>query len=73
MVKRDVRTKVCLLGKAVSCNYLQKGNFIEIDIDIGLSSDVRRVVGLALGCVTSPLEDLAILTEAFQPFHCNLV
>lgn len=30
MVKRDVRTKVCLLGKAVSCNYLQKGNFIEV-------------------------------------------
>ncbi|XP_024391660.1 protein ENHANCED DISEASE RESISTANCE 2 [Physcomitrium patens] len=64
MVKRAVGTKACLLGKAVTCNYLRKDNFLEIDVDIGSSSVARSVVGLALGYVTSLVVDLAILIEA---------
>lgn len=30
MVKRAVGTKACLLGKAVTCNYLRKDNFLEV-------------------------------------------
>ncbi|KAG0630717.1 hypothetical protein M758_1G199400 [Ceratodon purpureus] len=64
MVKRAVGTKACLLGKAVTCNYLRKDNFLEIDVDIGSSSVARNVVGFVLGYVTSVVVDLAILIEA---------
>ncbi|KAK4760662.1 hypothetical protein SAY87_005555 [Trapa incisa] len=64
MVKRAVRTKACLLGKSVTCNYLRQDNFLEIDVDIGSSSVARRVIGLVLGYVTSIVVDLAILVEA---------
>nr|CAB3483074.1 unnamed protein product [Digitaria exilis] len=30
MVKRAVGTKACLLGKAVTCNYLRQDNFLEV-------------------------------------------
>ena len=30
MVKRAVGTKACLLGKAVTCNYLREDNFLEV-------------------------------------------
>jgi hypothetical protein len=29
-VKRAVGTKACLLGKAVSCDYLREHNFLEV-------------------------------------------
>jgi len=64
MVKRAVGTKACLLGKAVTINYLRKDNFLEVDVDIGSSSVARSVVGLVLGYVTSVVVDLAILIEA---------
>lgn len=64
MVKRAVGTKACLLGKAVTCNYLRQDNFLEIDVDIGSSSVARSVIGLVLGYVTSLVVDLAILIEA---------
>ncbi|OWM65799.1 hypothetical protein CDL15_Pgr015224 [Punica granatum] len=64
MVKRAVGTKACLLGKAVTCNYLRQDNFLEIDVDIGSSSVARSVIGLVLGYVTSIVVDLAILIEA---------
>lgn len=64
MVKRAVGTKACLLGKAVTCNYLRQDNFLEIDVDIGSSSVARSVIGLVLGYVTSIVVDLAILVEA---------
>ncbi|XP_010245529.1 PREDICTED: protein ENHANCED DISEASE RESISTANCE 2-like isoform X1 [Nelumbo nucifera] len=64
MVKRAVGTKACLLGKAVTCRYLRKDNFLEIDVDIGSSSVARSVIGLVLGYVTSIVVDLAILVEA---------
>ncbi|KAK1418429.1 hypothetical protein QVD17_27573 [Tagetes erecta] len=63
MVKRAVGTKACLLGKAVSCNYLRQDNFLEIDVDIGSSSVARSVIGIVLGYVTSIVVDLAILLE----------
>ncbi|XP_077238035.1 ENHANCED DISEASE RESISTANCE protein (DUF1336) isoform X2 [Tasmannia lanceolata] len=64
MVKRAVGTKACLLGKAVTCKYLRKDNFLEIDVDIGSSSVARSIIGLVLGYVTSIVVDLAILIEA---------
>ncbi|VAI31220.1 unnamed protein product [Triticum turgidum subsp. durum] len=64
MVKRAVGTRACLLGKAVTCNYLRQDNFLEIDVDIGSSSVARSIIGLVLGYVTSIVVDLAILVEA---------
>ncbi|KAK6151642.1 hypothetical protein DH2020_014277 [Rehmannia glutinosa] len=64
MVKRAVGTKACLLGKAVTCNYLRQDNFLEIDVDIGSSSVARGVISLVLGYVTSIVVDLAIVIEA---------
>lgn len=64
MVKRAVGTKACLLGKAVTCNYLRQDNFLEIDVDIGSSSVARSVISLVLGYVTSLVVDLAIVIEA---------
>jgi len=64
MVKRAVGTKACLLGKAVTCNYLRQDNFLEIDVDIGSSSVARSIIGLVLGYVTRIVVDLAILIEA---------
>ncbi|KAI3725040.1 hypothetical protein L1987_64813 [Smallanthus sonchifolius] len=49
MVKRAVGSKACLLGKAVSCNYLRQDNFLEIDVDIGSSSVARNVINIVLG------------------------
>jgi hypothetical protein len=63
MVKRAVGTKACLLGKAVTCNYLRQDNFLEIDVDIGSSSVARSIIGLVLGYVTGLVVDLAILIE----------
>jgi hypothetical protein len=64
MVKRAVGTKACLLGKAVTCSYLRKDNFLEIDVDIGSSSVARNVVGFVLGYAECVVVDLAILIEA---------
>ena len=36
MVKRAVGTKACLLGKAVTCNYLRKDNFLEVNFNLEL-------------------------------------
>ncbi|KAL8502583.1 hypothetical protein ACS0TY_021647 [Phlomoides rotata] len=64
MVKRAVGTKACLLGKAVTCNYLRQDNFLEMDVDIGSSSVARGVISLVLGYITSIVVDLAIVIEA---------
>ncbi|KAG8367537.1 hypothetical protein BUALT_Bualt16G0082200 [Buddleja alternifolia] len=64
MVKRAVGTKACLLGKALTCNYLRQDNFLEIDVDIGSSSVAKSIIGLVLGYVTSIVVDLAFLIEA---------
>lgn len=64
MVKRAVGTKACLLGKAVTCRYLRRDNFLEIDVDIGSSSVARSIISLILGYVTGIVVDLAILIEA---------
>ncbi|XP_031479449.1 protein ENHANCED DISEASE RESISTANCE 2 [Nymphaea colorata] len=64
MVKRAVGTKACLLGRAVTCKYLRRQNFLEIDVDIGSSSVARGIISLVLGYVTSLVIDLAVLIEA---------
>ncbi|KAJ7523493.1 hypothetical protein O6H91_18G051900 [Diphasiastrum complanatum] len=64
VVKRAVGTKACLLGRAVTCHYLQEHNFLEIDVDIGSSTVARGVIGLVLGYVTNLVVDLAVLIEA---------
>ncbi|KAF3773333.1 ENHANCED DISEASE RESISTANCE 2 protein [Nymphaea thermarum] len=64
MVKRAVGTKACLLGRAVTCKYLRRQNFLEIDVDIGSSSVARSIISLVLGYVTSLVIDLAVLIEA---------
>ncbi|XP_020089742.1 protein ENHANCED DISEASE RESISTANCE 2-like [Ananas comosus] len=64
MVKRAVGTRACLLGKAVTCNYIRKDNFLEIDVDIGSSSVAKSIISLVLGYVTGIVVDLAILVEA---------
>lgn len=66
-VKRAVGTKACLLGKAISCQYLRKDNYLEIDCDIGASSVARGIIGVVIGYVTSLVVDLAILIEASTP------
>lgn len=62
-VKRAVGTKACLLGKAVTCNYLRQDNFLEIDVDIGSSSIARSIINLVLGQITSLVVDMAVLIE----------
>lgn len=62
-VKRAVGTKACLLGKAVTCQYLREGNCLEIDVDIGSSSVARSIINLVLGHVTSLVVDMAVLIE----------
>lgn len=37
MVKRAVGTKACLLGKAVTCNYLRQDNFLEVGFQVRFS------------------------------------
>ncbi|KVH88316.1 hypothetical protein Ccrd_024152 [Cynara cardunculus var. scolymus] len=64
MVKHAVGTKACLLGKALTCSYLRRDNFLEVDVDVGSSSVARSVIGIVLGYVTNIVVDLAILIEA---------
>ncbi|KAI3701560.1 hypothetical protein L6452_26738 [Arctium lappa] len=66
IVEHAVGTKACLLGKALTCNYLRRDNFLEIDVDVGSSSVARSVIGIVLGYVTNIVVDLAILIEAKQ-------
>ncbi|XP_024522558.1 protein ENHANCED DISEASE RESISTANCE 2 [Selaginella moellendorffii] len=64
VVRRAVGTKACLLGRAVTCHYYRKDNYLEVDVDIGSSSVARGVIGLVLGYVTKIVVDLAIVVEA---------
>lgn len=58
---------VCLLGKAVTCNYIRGENFMEIDVDIGSSMMANAIVHLAFGYVTSLTVDLAFVLEGQTP------
>lgn len=55
---------ICLLGRAISCNYIIGENFIEVDIDIGSSMVASAILHLAFGYVTTLTVDLAFLIES---------
>lgn len=54
----------CLLGKALTCNYVKGPNYLEIDVDMGSSTVANALLHLALGYVTSVAVDLAFLVES---------
>lgn len=54
----------CLLGKALTCNYLKGSNYLEIDVDIGSSALASAICHLALGCVNLVTVDMAFLIES---------
>ncbi|XP_006659116.1 protein ENHANCED DISEASE RESISTANCE 2-like [Oryza brachyantha] len=54
---------ICILGRALSCKYIQGSNFIEIDVDVGSSIVANAIVHLAFGSVQTLTVDLAFLIE----------
>ncbi|KAL6985127.1 hypothetical protein U1Q18_018504 [Sarracenia purpurea var. burkii] len=54
----------CLLGKALTCNYIRGSNYLEIDVDIGSSAIASAILRLALGYVTTVTIDMGFLVEA---------
>ncbi|KAJ7297217.1 hypothetical protein O6H91_Y072400 [Diphasiastrum complanatum] len=57
---------ICILGRALNCNYTVGQNFIEVDVDIGSSMVANAIVHLAIGYITSLTVDLAFLIEGQQ-------
>ena len=55
---------ICILGRALSCKYVQGSNFIEVDVDIGSSIVANAIVHLAFGYITTLTVDLAFLIES---------
>lgn len=55
---------ICILGRALSCKYIQGSNFIEIDVDVGSSIVANAIVHLAFGYITTLTVDLAFLIES---------
>ncbi|XP_058094220.1 protein ENHANCED DISEASE RESISTANCE 2-like isoform X2 [Magnolia sinica] len=54
---------ICILGRAVSCKYFIRENYIEVDVDIGASMVANAIVHLAFGYITTLTVDLAFLIE----------
>jgi hypothetical protein len=55
---------ICILGRALSCKYIQGSNFIEVDVDIGSSIVANAIVHLAFGYIATLTVDLAFLIES---------
>lgn len=55
---------ICLIGRALTCQYCVAENFIEVDIDIGSSMVANAIVHLAFGYITTLTVDLAFLIES---------
>ncbi|PKA61664.1 hypothetical protein AXF42_Ash018645 [Apostasia shenzhenica] len=55
---------VCILGRAVSCKYIHRAYFFEVDIDIGVSVVANAIVHLAFGSIKTLTVDLAFLIES---------
>ncbi|XP_068661822.1 protein ENHANCED DISEASE RESISTANCE 2-like [Aristolochia californica] len=55
---------ICILGRAVSCNYFTGENYTEVDVDIGSSMMASAIVHLAFGYVTTLTVDLAFVIES---------
>lgn len=65
IVKKAVGEQaVCILGRAVSCKYIVRENYIEVDVDIGASMVASAIVHLAFGYITTLTVDLAFLIES---------
>ncbi|KAI4324352.1 hypothetical protein L6164_023899 [Bauhinia variegata] len=65
IVKKAVGEQaICIIGRALSCKYCVRDNFIEVDIDIGSSMLASAIVHLAFGYITSLTVDLAFLIES---------
>ncbi|MBA0870525.1 hypothetical protein Goshw_013690 [Gossypium schwendimanii] len=65
IVKKAVGEQaICIIGRALSCQYCISENFIEVDIDIGSSMVASAIVHLAFGYITSLTVDLAFLIES---------
>lgn len=65
IVKKAVGEQaICIIGRALACNYIVTDNFVEVDIDIGSSVVASTVVHLALGYVAALTVDLAFLLES---------
>eukprot|EP00250_Pteridium_aquilinum_P008082 c17655_g1_i2 orf=328-1053(-) len=54
----------CLLGKALTCNYIRGSDYFEIDVDIGSSALASAILHLALGYVNTVTVDMAFLVES---------
>lgn len=54
----------CLLGRALTCRYINGPNYLEIDVDISSSTVANAILHLALGYVTTVSVDMAFLIEA---------
>ncbi|XP_019165777.1 PREDICTED: uncharacterized protein LOC109161737 isoform X3 [Ipomoea nil] len=64
IVKKAVGEQaICVIGRALNCNYCVGDNFIEIDIDIGSSVVANAIVHLAFSFLTKLTVDLAFLIE----------
>lgn len=55
---------ICILGRAVSCKYFIGPNFIEVDVDIGVSVVANAIVHLAFNYIRTLTVDLAFLVES---------
>lgn len=55
---------ICILGRALSCKYIQGSNFIEVDVDIGSSIVANAIGHLAFGLITTLTVDLTFLIES---------
>ncbi|KAG5530751.1 hypothetical protein RHGRI_025651 [Rhododendron griersonianum] len=55
---------ICVIGRALTCQYYVADNFIEVDIDIGSSMVASAIVHLAFGYLTTLTVDLAFLIES---------
>lgn len=55
---------ICILGRAVSCKYFLGPNFIEVDVDIGVSVVANAIVHLAFSYIRTLTVDLAFLIES---------
>lgn len=65
IVKKAVGEQaICVIGRALSCNYCVGENFLEVDMDIGSSMVAKAIVHLAFGYITTLTVDLAFLLES---------
>ncbi|CAM6085598.1 unnamed protein product [Calypogeia fissa] len=54
---------ICLLGRSLTCRYIQGERFIEVDVDLGSSIVANAIVHLAITYVKTLTVDLAFLIE----------